>query len=398
MGIYQDAGSYPLYRIKGTEEISPFVGELAIKLGEVSLNKKALQQIKRYGRLIGFHSVFNEIEWINPYQDIREHSKKVEFTPRKYSVNFWADLFIDYLKNWFRNNLKQSEEYWILHSSGGDSRILSGILSKLRDEDNFKPNIKFVSWYPEAVQSEKILKHLGWEDKYIWNVGDESADNLIPENYWNRNNYYNFDECGYLTNGEIQPFGAQQCNFWRPYFNSVKDKNVIMMLLGDVIMGGLLWLHRAKRYFVDYRIPPYSKSVKWNVIISGNARWNGLGILGYIKYFKSLYTPTMDFNFANIGVQIPFICRYNDNVRKRIQEKLSSGLSKFENKTGVWTSDTKDIVKTSYQDYKNSIFFKKYKLDIFHPKKRDQAIPFLSLASLHDYLVKRDVRIRKGEL
>ena len=71
--IYQDGGSYPLYRIKGTDEISPFVGELAEKLGSVTLDLNALHDIRKYDRLVGFHSVFNEIEWINPYPDIRSN-------------------------------------------------------------------------------------------------------------------------------------------------------------------------------------------------------------------------------------------------------------------------------------------------------------------------------------
>ena len=176
--IYKDAGSYPLYRIRGTEDISPFVGELAEKLGTVTLENKALRDIKKYGRLIGFHSVFKEIAWINPYPDINKNKNKTPFSAKKISVNFWADQFINVLRKWIKENINHSEEYWILHSSGGDSRILSAIFAKLRDEENFLPNIKFVSWYPEATASANILKFLGWTDEHIWLVGSENKDYL----------------------------------------------------------------------------------------------------------------------------------------------------------------------------------------------------------------------------
>jgi hypothetical protein len=56
---YKDAGSFPLYK-DNKGNVSAFVYELAKKSGRVSLNYNALDKIRKYGRIIGFESVFNE--------------------------------------------------------------------------------------------------------------------------------------------------------------------------------------------------------------------------------------------------------------------------------------------------------------------------------------------------
>ncbi|MFC2094592.1 hypothetical protein ACFLSH_03075 [Bacteroidota bacterium] len=391
--IYKDAGSIPLYRLKETNEVSPFVGQLAVKAGKVSLDPAAIKSIRKYGRLVGYQSVFNEIEFINPASSIKENYKSYNRIQNLFNTDYWADLIIEYLMNWARSNIKQDKEYWIMHSSGGDSRILSALFANLRDNEGFLPNIKFVSWYPEATQSEKILKHLGWQSEYIWNVGDEKNENLTPENYWNNGNSYDFNDCGYITNGEIQPFGSCQSNFWKPYHTDVSGITIVMAMIGDMIMGARWWIRWMKRFWWDKGFPNYSSEMKLNIIIATSARYNGLGLLGYIRNFRELLTPTMDFEMVNIGVQIPIICRYNDNIRIRIMEKLSPGLSKFKNESGGWIKHTSGLMNNAYEDYFKSEFYKRYNYDDYFPNRGDTAIPFLSLASLYDYLIKQNIQI-----
>ena len=388
--MYKDVGSYPLYKIKDKKynAISPFVFDLAKTIGEVSLNYVALEKIKKHGRIIGYETVFNEITWINPNVSIEKNiSSKLSYG---INCNKWVDAFIDELKNWFIKNLSFEKEYWLLHSSGGDSRILSGVLSQLRKE-GYDWNIKFVSWYPEARTSYKILKFLGWENERIWLVGRPNDKN----NYWNENNFYDFDEIGIITNGEIMPFGSAQSNFWKPYFVDVSNITIIMALMGDVVMGALPWWRRMKRYHVLTQPFLYSKNFKINTLIAGTTRWNGLGILGYLRNFEDILIPTMSYEFVSLGINVPFLCRFDDQIRKKIQEKLKKGLSTIPNDNGVWVINNMQLFDKIWEDYYSSIFYKETKLDEKADLNNKISYPvYLSLASLVERLINEGTIIK----
>ena len=372
--------------------VSAFVYELAKKSEMVSLNYNALDKIKKYGRIIGFESVFNEIKWINPNTDILNKLKTLPKVNMFMSTAEWADLFINNLKNWFLENLKEGQKYWLLHSSGGDSRILSGILALLKQE-GYKWNVKFVSWFPEAEMSYRILKFLGWDDEDIWLVGSEKK--LNPESYWNESNFYIYDEIGIITNGEIMPFGSAQSFFWKTYFKDVKEINIIMALMGDVIMGALPWWRRMKRYKVLGMPFLFSENFKINTLIAGTTRWNGLGVLGYLKDFNDLLVPTMNFEMVHYGISVPYLRRRNDILRKTIQEKIKKGLSRIPNANGVWVKKNKDLFKKIWSDYYNSYFYGETHIDDNVDVGNGVRVPiFLSLASLIDALKKDNVKIK----
>lgn len=395
MGYYSDAGLLPIYSTADQSNVSNFVSDLALKLKVVTLNESSLSDIKKYGRLYGTKSVFNEISWLNPISDIRQNKKMVCPSRPSFSCKpeYWAELLLLKLEDYFVRNLHENETYWIMHSSGGDSRILSGVLAKLRDEGRLKGKIKFVLWYPEADQARKILFHLGWNPEDLFTPGDEKG--VIPnhKHYWNETNFYSFDDCGILTNGEIQPFGMSQSNFWKPYYESVKNINAVMAMIGDMVMGGKWWIKWARKYFFKGRIPNYSLNYKWNILINTSTRWNGLGVLGYKCNFKSLMAPTMELDFVNTGLSIPFCARSADNVRITMQEKLKPGLSGFANLHESWYMKSEGLSEKVFKDYYNSKFFKKYRID--HSSSFEIKYPtFLSLASLYDHLIENGVEIK----
>lgn len=125
-------------------------------------------------RYMKFHgTLFKEIEILpceEAINDIWKNLLKIETKTRKIGYNDFIDGFISTFSNYVERTWDSSKYNVVLHSSGFDSRIFSGILRKIyeRRGDSWLGNLVFACFGSECSQLSEIMKVEGWKkNKYI---------------------------------------------------------------------------------------------------------------------------------------------------------------------------------------------------------------------------------------
>lgn len=430
MAKYQDLGATPLYRVRGTTVCSPFVGELAERLGRVSFDRGALAHIREYGRLLKDELVFREIQWISPLDpcfsevNLAQIEATLDQPAPEYDGKAWADVLINELTKTLRARLTPETKLWVLHSSGGDSRILSALLRIMSCADGpLWSEICFVCWYPEADRAREILLFEGWSDREIWRV-ERSSFLADPSCYWGLK-CHDLPLNGFLVNGEIYIFGSA-----RGLFDAVRrnyEGNNRLILSGnmlDNLIGAPPWYRHLgfsrnnssqlqHLYSTQYHTSPHLSR-----IISGSARWHGLGALSY-QFIYRLLIPAMSAEFVAAAVRVPMHFRASDRLRAAIQEQLCPGLSQIpplDHRGTPASYPSAASFERLREQFRISEFRSRFAKTLPHideTQELDEVLPgigeyfqqvqgdshagtlpkYLALAGLHEYLVARNVRI-----
>jgi len=201
---------------------------------ELAKSQKNLTFDTRY--LSGFRpsieTPFNEI-WLADPKDYCP-----EDIPSGNLYNNTYDKFIDDIEKTLEENLMKidpNREYLFSHSSGSDSRIISGTMAKMKREGKHTfDNIKFVCWgRPEEPGFKKIMQRGGWDD---WFIHDDTISDA-----------YDIGRTDISVDGWY-PYTCQT-NFWSEI--EPKKYTLIAGVAGDAYQYPYnTWIHRYE-YFGD---------------------------------------------------------------------------------------------------------------------------------------------------
>ena len=173
------------YRIIGTDERFNSLQEAAIKLGKVTLNeeysgrdlrkpyeiyKDRVENVLWEGEIVSRPTLFKEVECI--HSQLSENMLalvKVSGNARSIKLNKLGSLLYNAIYSFIADNWDSSKIHLMSHSSGYDSRTVSVVLKKLREEKgaDWLGQMYFVCWEPEIEDFKAIMNHQGWPEDNI---------------------------------------------------------------------------------------------------------------------------------------------------------------------------------------------------------------------------------------
>jgi len=135
----------------------------------VKSNYAKLSQLLRETGEITRPTLFKEIEAVTGDIDtnvIEILNKRLNKEP--ISVKKYGKLVLQSIMDHIENIWDDSMLYVMSHSSGYDSRLISGIIKKLG-----KKNVCFMCFQPEIDQFKKIMLYEGWSSDHIVTIGED---------------------------------------------------------------------------------------------------------------------------------------------------------------------------------------------------------------------------------
>lgn len=247
-------------------------------------------------------------------------------------------------------NLSDKQRYLCFHSSGLDSRFISGTMARLRNEGkrDFK-NVHFRCHEPEVDQFLEIMDREGWpKDQYSYHElrGEDNYDVGRPDisvNGW----------CSY----------THQMNFWSEMIGNEKDW---VVMLGEGSDIGKFMGH----YRTAFR---YCENECLNMLIDhtgGKGEWDNQ----FALTFKDISMPMWGFECQRVYAQMQreWLVADNvtgwDNMRIALVEQLGVGGVEFIEHVYSWNLSEKR--KRGMLDaFYRSKFYRRYKHDL--PKDID---------------------------
>lgn len=215
--------------------------------GDMSLRHGYLG--KRAEREQGFN-LFKEIDtipWFKNQWNLEELNLE---SSQKFDLRGFSEKLKNILVDVIRETWKNGMFHLIQHSSGYDSRILSGIIKELYKQNEIDGEIHFVCWEPEGPFFKKIMGYEGWgSEKYsVYRDGmDEQfyhSCSVDPFNIWKCTNgsLYNLDTFFHVLT-DLQVRGV------------VPEKNVQVYRAGYFNESLTSWYHPGKNHlrgFMDF--------------------------------------------------------------------------------------------------------------------------------------------------
>jgi len=306
-----------------------------------------------------FNTRFLDMEFIpaplqTPYLNVRfaypsEYNKNAIIHRQPEFTGTYEEYLLA-LKQALRDHLLSLDgntKYLFSHSSGMDSRFISGTMAELRNEGlkSFS-NVHFRCHAPENDVFNQIMEKSGWpKDQYSTFDPNDSCYNIgveeISVNGW----------CSY----------SNQMNYW-PDLNPKEW----VIITGE---GGELFKYIAKTNVPPYR---YTDNYHLNMLIEhnpGNGEWDNQNA----KIFKDVIMPlwSYDYLYVSNSVRREFITELDevgyDNVRKDLVKSV--GLDGFDNITNDYMQSWiigEDRRKSMTELFYSSNFYKEFKALIPH--------------------------------
>lgn len=172
------------FKVKGEKEIYGTLQEAALKARNLSLNnsyvilQSGATKLKEFSRMVSQfektgtftrYTLFNEIEAVpliteNIRTLMKSKRKEQRLNVQEFGVKLYNELYSYLEKVW-----DSSKVHFMMHSSGYDSRNISGILTKLRKKkgDKWIGKIYFYCNKPDIPLFRDIIKFEGWPESSI---------------------------------------------------------------------------------------------------------------------------------------------------------------------------------------------------------------------------------------
>lgn len=278
---------------------------------------------------------FHEI-WLVSSEQLKAGSKLNMITP----INYGYTEYLKQLHQAFRAimlKMDPSRKYLHLHSSGVDSRIISGIMAELRREGlrDFN-NVHFRCWGDAEVGSFKRLMNLmGWKNWSIYSDLDQDAHDVGRT-----------DVC---VDGWY-PYTAQ-LNVWRDL--NPREYTLIIGAEGFVFRFPFDRWQRRKGYCGD----------------------RGEILTRYSKIFNGIFLPMLSYEVLSLAIpmlpewrdiqdwRLGKAARFRDTVRVDLVEMLGLVDVPIIHAKDRWNFSVKRQ-KSMLQSYYDSKFFKEYRVPI----------------------------------
>lgn len=257
-----------------------------------------------------------------------------------------------------------------LHSSGYDSRIISGIITELREEkgDEWIGDIHFRCHQPEGKLFKKIMKAEGWKN-HQFSLWEDVKEN---------NDHYNL--------GRIEPVNGfmpciQQYDFFSDYTKG-REKDII--IIGGIYGGELFdYPARGKKHFKKFKYCDNNLFNSLNNYILDEAG----AITQYFDDHNYAIFPFLSYDYLSVATRMPkkYIRRKKniertrpDNIREALVKSFKFDIYSI---PYVGHSYSWNITNKTWNNmsnfYHNSKFYNDYKINI--------GIPF-KLQSYEDYI------------
>lgn len=278
------------------EKYSPFINDFRGTFDTRFLNPKFTPGL--------LETPYREVRLALPHEYLGDHPILEEQPPYTGTYEEYLLSLKDALKKHLLS-LDDDTKYLFSHSSGMDSRFISGTMAELRDQKSFK-NVHFRCHAPENSVFKKIMEKSGWDkDQYSTYDPNDSVYDIGIENV--------------CVNG-WQSY-SNQMNFW-PDLNPKEW----VIITGE---GGELF-----KYMARYKEKPfnYTRNYHLNMLIQhnpGRGEWDNQNK----AIFKDAIMPLWSFDYLSVSnrVRAEFVEPLDeigyDNVRKDLVKGV--GLSDF---------------------------------------------------------------------
>jgi hypothetical protein len=232
-----------------------------------------------------------------------------------FDVTGFANILIEKLFKYIEDVWDNNVKHLVFHSGGRDSRIISYILSQMRNESpDFIGDIHFVCHEPEGELFKKVMKIQGWKESQ-YSVYNDGVDNRID--------YYDWGD----FKNNVGAFYPPGINFHEHVVHK-DEENKVCIVSGN--FGGEQFNYRAADSTFSLA------RTKTNNRLDDMVRFAGNNMCfyseGYNKWFDILQ-PYLSYEFLNTSFRIPeeMITTVNgqrgtDNIRDTMLELLGNKL------------------------------------------------------------------------
>jgi hypothetical protein len=249
-----------------------------------------------------------------------------------------------------------------LHSAGYDSRIVSGIITELREErgSDWIGDIHFRCHQPEGELFKQIMEAEGWDNSQysLWEDMKENED------------HYNL--------GRIEPVNGfmsftQQYDFFSDY---TKDREKDIIIIGGIYGGELFdYLARGKNHFKNFK---YCDNVLLNSL-HNYMLCEGGTITKYFDDHKYAIFPFLSYDYLEAATKMPtkYITRNPnlerskpDNIREALLKSFDFDIYSIQyGRHDYHWNITNDTWNKMSKFYQSSKFYNDHKIDIDIPFK-----------------------------
>jgi hypothetical protein len=178
--IYKQLPMLPVYRSGGSDYAT--LQEAALSLGIVQANPEhslirrpgVKQNMQRYARranriIAGTYDRSTLLKDVRaairvPHPEIAKLFSRQSGKQEVDNIEAHADRMLATLIKHVRRSWNPLARHIVMHSSGFDTRLLTGVLRKVASEEgnNWLGEVKFVCFQPEIQDARKIFNHVGW--------------------------------------------------------------------------------------------------------------------------------------------------------------------------------------------------------------------------------------------
>lgn len=380
-----------------TGDISSKVYDIIKSNKSVSINTKSPFQFsskKIIGR-DGNTNFFKEIKLLEypKYVDKDFWGSHTNSKPEKIKY----EKFIEKIMNIFERSILDS---WnpkkfnvIFHTSGLDSRILSGTLRKIYKEngDKWLGDFLFVCWGPESYTSRKIIDYEGWngESHFL------SIDADPSENYHKN---INFDTAYESVNG-ICNLPISKTKYIQDVAKNYVLKNYKNFSKNDLVFWSAGFFNETFEVSASVSKKSGKKiiDVFWELIY-GSVYSQMIGALSHPIVYPLLSDEMFDF-VARYFAQNSESTARQDMIRS-LDHNLLDGFKRVKSsKLSKSNQLSADVAQRIYKDYKKSWYGSKLKPNaIIHPpsriNKNNDVWYNWTAASLVQYLINNNCKIK----
>jgi hypothetical protein len=303
-----------------------------------------------------YDTIFPEIEIVKDMRHkLPEQHQSLFSTRTDGSMDF--DVLIRQIKNalkdYFVCNWDSNAKKICFHSAGYDSRIISGILTELRQEkgDDWIGNLHFRCHQPEEIEFVEIMKLQGWrENQYsVWEKPPED--------------HYNIGRTTQILNGFL-PL-THQMDFASDIMPDNEKKNTILILGSN---GGEFFSYHAtgRKRVKDIEYCQSPNMNRWLNYFSEEGEWMSM----YVYEHKDVLAPFLSYDYLKLACLMSNkylypVTKMLDTVRQAILQTMSINTLSVGYGFHKYTWGISEETKKSMMGwYKKSKFYKDYAIEV----------------------------------
>jgi hypothetical protein len=303
---------YPFYSVYTNGRVtSPDMLKVCLDCDTLTLREEYFHPKYQYQTID--ETIFKEIKMLRPEQKISlKHRKLLEPMPEfDGTLKEFGKQLTQRIKNFFYKVWNPNIPHMVFHSSGYDSRIISGVLTEIREEQGSEwlGDIHFRCHQPEGPGFIKIMEREGWKPEQYSVFNAPELD------------HYDIGKSENVMNGWVSHVVGM--NFWRDILSEDRERDISVVCgLG----GGELFSYPAVNMGIPNRMK-YANNKNLDTWLNYFPERGVFTSYWYCK-FKELLMPYMSYDYMELSLTSkPKWCKLVNRPLDKVRHSMISNFN-----------------------------------------------------------------------